>query len=430
MKKILLSALAALLLASCLPKDTRIPQSPLLPFLERKSGLIVYIGIDGNIYVSDQSGRSPQVITDDAILPKDQNSDFHFYEYPTWSADGTQVAFVSAAGNSGSPTTSKIFVRNIEDDSATKIYESETQHPIYLYWSPDNEHVSFLSTSAAGQSLLLQRAPVTKGERVILDAGAPYYWSWAPDGSTMIVHTGSDASATPNHLAFLQVDKGLVEDGLDSYPASFQAPAWSPDGSQILFTRISDKNKNEIVLADSTGQVKKPVAEFNLNTAFAWSPDSSLVAYIDGEQSINAGVIGKLHVMDLTTSEDFFQADDIFAFFWSPNSRKLAYFKPLLTNGSDSSGQQQLLLQLNMLDVVSGESKELFTFQPTSQFSSILPYFDQYHQSATIWSPDSNNLLLAFLDKDGNPGIAIAAASGQLEPRLLANGLVGFWSWK
>jgi hypothetical protein len=83
-----------------------------------------------------------------------------------------------------------------------------------------------------------------------------------------------------------------------------------------------------------------------------------------------------------------------------------------------------------MLDVISGESRELFTFRPSSQFAAILPYFDQYHQSATIWSPDSNNLVLSFTDAENNPGIAVVAASGQLEPRLLAQGFLAFWSWK
>ena len=129
--------------------------------------------------------------------------------------------------------------------------------------------------------------------------------------------------------------------------------------------------------------------------------------------------------------------ENVIAFFWSPDGDKVAYFVPFLASDSGStsgnnagSTAQRLLLQLNMLDVKTGESKELFTYQPTEQFKNILPYFDQYHQSNTIWSPDNNNLVLSFLDQDGNPGIAIVAASGQLEPRLLAQGYLAFWSWK
>lgn len=429
MKKILPFLLSIILTTACLPQDVQVPQSPLLPMLERKSGLIAYIGVDGNMYVVDQSGRAPQAITDDAAFAESATDSFRYYQFPTWSADGNQLAFVSVVGKGGEQTLSEMFAWDVEAEQLEKIYSSENEHPFYLYWSPDNENVTFLSNDALGQSILLQNIPIHSGKRVILDVGSPYYWSWAPDGNTMIVHTGSAASSMPEHIAFLQVDSEIIEDGLDSIPASFQAPAWSPDGKRILLTHINDNEEKEIALFDSKGQFEKSLATFDVNASFAWSPDSGLVAYIEGQQAINTGTLGTLHLMDLTTNEDFFQDEDVFAFFWSPNSRKLAYFKPLLTEGS-SAENQQLLLQLHMLDVTSGESKQLFTFQPSNQFSAVLPYFDQYHQSTTIWSPDSNNLVLSFIDVDGNPGIAIVAASGQLEPRLLTAGYLAFWSWK
>jgi len=58
MKKITLFALIALLVSACLPQNVQVPQSPLLSTLERKSGRIAYIGVDGNIYTSDQAGRN------------------------------------------------------------------------------------------------------------------------------------------------------------------------------------------------------------------------------------------------------------------------------------------------------------------------------------------------------------------------------------
>ena len=197
------------------------------------------------------------------------------------------------------------------------------------------------------------------------------------------------------------------------------------------------KKEKEIILTDGSGSIEKALGTFEASTSFAWSRDSELVAYIDSDRALTAGTIGAMHVMDLATSEDFFQDKDVMAFFWSPNSKKLAYFKPFIANnasegGTDTSGQaqQRVLLQLNVLDVISGETHELFTFRPTDQFAAVLPYFDQYHQSTTIWSPDSNNLVLSFLTTENNPGIAIVAASGQLEPRLLAEGYLAFWSWK
>jgi TolB protein len=438
MKKILIFALTALLAASCLPRDMQMPQSPLLSTLERKSGLIAYLGIDGNMYVSDQGGKAPKQLTDDALIPESQGGPLLYYQYPTWSRDGSQLAFVGV-GAEGGQTSSKLLIANMDDDSVENIYSSESEHPIYLNWSPDNANVSFISSNVSGQNLILQSVPAEGGERTILDTGSPYYWSWSPDGSVMIVHAGGAAASSPEHLAFLNVDATTVtEQGLDSTPASFQAPAWSPDGSRIAFARVTGE-ENEIIVTDAAGQNPEKIGSFAEKTAFAWSGDGTRFAYIDGVQALDAGTIGSLHVMDMETSEEIVKDANIIAFFWSPSGEELAYFVLLQAqseeNSSTDSGDAaqttpQFVLELNVLDVTSGESRELFTYRPTQQFLSLLPYFDQYHQSVTIWSPDNNNLVLSFLGGSGDPGIAVVAASGNLEPRFIASGYLAFWSWK
>ena len=438
MKKLFAFVLSAFLLASCLPQDVRVPQSPLLSTLERKSGLIAYLGVDGNMYVSDQGGGHLKKLTEDAVIPQSQGGPLFYYQYPTWSRDGNELAFIGLKSD-GSQTQSKLMIANMDDYAIHEVYKSESEHPIYLNWSPDNQNLSFISTSVSGQNIILQTIPAQGGERTVLDAGSPYYWSWAPDGKVMIVHAGGTASSAPEHLAFLNVSSSTVtEQGLDATPAAFQAPAWSPDGSHIALARASDK-ENQIVVTDAAGQNPKKVGTFANKTAFAWSSDSRHLAYLDGGQALDAGTFGPLHVVDVETSKETVQDANIVAFFWSPSGEEIAYFVLLQANsdssgssGSSSSGQTapQFVLQLHVLDVTTGKSRELFTYRPTQQFLSVLPYFDQYHQSATIWSPDNNNLVLSFMDNSGNPGIAIVAASGKLEPRLLAEGYLAFWSPK
>jgi Tol biopolymer transport system component len=253
----------------------------------------------------------------------------------------------------------------------------------------------------------------------------------------------------PEHVAFLNVDsKNVTEQSVDAVPASletsstqaFQAPAWSPDGQHIALARIAN-NENQVIITDSAGENPKKIGTFAKKTAFAWSPDSTRLAYIDGTQALQAGTIGSLHVYDLETSKEVVQDADVIGFFWSPNSEEIAYFILVQTSSDSSSGSgntaptpsattPQFALQLHVLNVTSGESRKLFTYRPTQQFLNVLPYFDQYHQSATIWSPDNNNLVLSFLDGSGSPGIAVVAASGKLEPRILAEGFLAFWSWK
>ena len=434
MKKFLaMISLTILLLTSCLPQNVRLPQSPLLSTLERKSGLIAYIGIDGNIHVADQGGGSSRTLTDDAQIPENQSSSFRIYQTPAWSPDGRQLAFVGLSGE-GTETAGEIYVADIEEETSINVYSGASEAPFYLYWTPDNASISFLSSTASGSSLILHNVSAKGGEHVVLDTGSPYYWSWSPDSQTMVTHAGGGNAASAERMAFLQVDSEVTEDGLTFFPASFQAPAWSPDGSHIMLAARDESAQNSIVITDYAGVPQKTLETFSGEAAFAWSSDGEKVAYIVSNQAIEGGLLGALHVVNLTTSDEIVQNKQVFAFFWSPNNQKIAYFVPFFNN-SDAEEEggntnQDLYLQLNVLDVESGENHEIFNFLPTQEFLSVLVYFDQYHQSNTIWSPDNNNLVLSFLDGQGQPGIAVIAASGQLEPRLLDQGFLAFWSWK
>lgn len=88
------------------------------------------------------------------------------------------------------------------------------------------------------------------------------------------------------------------------------------------------------------------------------------------------------------------------------------------------------MLGLFILDVNSGESRQIRFFQPTPEFFSTLSFFDQYQRSATIWSPDSKNVVVSAVSGEENRGIWVINASGQLDPRLVAPGSLAFWSWK
>jgi Tol biopolymer transport system component len=189
---------------------------------------------------------------------------------------------------------------------------------------------------------------------------------------------------------------------------------------------------SELLLLDSHGQPEKSIVEIKESVAFAWAPDSQGFAYIAGDSPAGTGALGGLHVVDLEAGETAVKNQHAIALYWSPDSRKIAYFIPHTgpTGEDQASAAETLTIELDILDVQTGDNRVLLTFQPSNRFAEMLPYFDQFSQSGTIWSPDSRNLVLSFVDADGKPGIAVVAASGNLEPRYLAEGLLGIWSWK
>jgi len=426
MKK-LTTLLLALALAACAPNGVQVPQSPILKLLEKKSGLIAYIGNDGNLYLTDQAASFTTPLTTDVTAEtKNQIA----YRLPTWSPDGSQVAFVRLEQIDSDTLTAEVFVAHADDEKVRSIYSSKTELPFYIHWSPDNETIGMLSTTAAQQTMLLQSVPASGGERRLLDTGTPFYWSWAPDGKTMVVHKNGATQGSVSQLSFLRIDSEVTEFVMKEKPASFQAPAWSPDGNFILLTTLSeDGTAQNLVLTDSTGKVEKSLAEIDLNTSFSWSPDSERFAYIAGKEQMQSGAIGPLHIGDIDGGEEVIVEKDVAGFFWSPNGDEIAYLVPFGAT-PENSNEQVLYLELNVLDLASGESRTVATYQPTQDFLAIIPYIDQYQQSTTIWSPDGNNLVISFMTPSGSPALAIVPASGVTEPRLLAEGSFASWSWK
>jgi TolB protein len=138
------------------------------------------------------------------------------------------------------------------------------------------------------------------------------------------------------------------------------------------------------------------------------------------------------------------------AFFWSPDGARIAYLTA--RTGSDVEGRApqmpgsraegpaaprieqsatSITLVWNVVDVASGRTTALASFRPTGHFLAVVPFFDQYAQSITFWSPDSRYLLLA-----GRPlgrESAIYRIDTQARSERLARigpGEFAVWSWQ
>ncbi len=420
---LLAAVIGAALMVDCRLPDTS-EQSSLMGALERKSGKIAYMGIDANIYVANQAGGATQEITTDA--GQSENA-ARIYQTPIWSPDGKRVAFVGIDSFQGR-TSGRVLTARADGSDALAI-STGGRLPANLYWSPDSRSLSFLTAGPGGGGfLLLSWQPGSAAPVQTLDAGRPLFWGWAPDSTGVTVHAGS-VRTSGRRVSFLQVGAAVIESGLPLQPGEFQTPAWSPDGSGVVLGTIADGGQTDLVIAHPEHRDRREtIATARGAVTFLWSPDGASLGYIARRQEVEA-FVSRLHLRDVATgAETMLEEDGVFAFFWSPDSKRVAYFVPSVVSQNEGS-DQSLVLTLRVYDRERRSSAEIETFVPTPQFAAVIRVFDQYGQAARIWSPDSRNIVYSALTDTG-PSIMVARAEGNLVPRKMAPGLIGFWSWQ
>ena len=130
------------------------------------------------------------------------------------------------------------------------------------------------------------------------------------------------------------------------------------------------------------------------------------------------------------------------AFFWSPNSTKIAYVSPTNDGISintrvnslidfDRALQQNPQLSWAVLDIESGITQRFTNFQPTPEMVYLFSFFDQFAQSHRIWSPDSNYVVFGEITQEDKTVLSILDVNrAGAVPFLLAEGRVGIWSYE
>lgn len=418
--------------AGCAASGVTLPESQFLRVLERKAGLIAYLGMDGNVYTIDQAGQDKVQLTDDVGgLPLDFVYSARRF---AWAPEGSRLAYV---GFSEEEWT--LQVSPADGSEPARLFGSNSETPVFLQWTPNGLNLALLTQAdpflTEGITRLGLRSIPADGSTpdTLLLEGYPIFFSWEPDGDRALVHTGLSDGENPDERISILTIGSEFERNLELEPAGFLTPAWAPDGTGLLMAINDARGRNALVVTNLQGQTRQTLVTFETSITFTWSPDSRYVGYIDSDRT-RQGASGHLAVVDVGTGEIMFQSEEhlVHAFTWSPDGSQLIYFTQELVG---DEGQDNLMwgVGIHFLDTDGWETHHPrlggnpFVFQPTPLFRQYLLTFDQHQQGATIWSPDGEYVVLSALS--GNQGvILLVTVTGNREPRPLDTGLMAFWS--
>jgi TolB protein len=168
------------------------------------------------------------------------------------------------------------------------------------------------------------------------------------------------------------------------------------------------------------------VASTPTEIAFSWSPAAEWLAFASLLPSPPPLYQGLELVRPDGAERRRLTQDPLIAFYWAPDGKRLAVL------GVDPASRG---LAWSTVDVDGKSQRQLATFLPSGDFAFQLPFFDQYAQSTSIWSPDGRKLVYAAEGSgerrngsDAGERVMVLDVGGQTTPAAIARGSAAVWS--
>ena len=232
----------------------------------------------GDIYVMNADGASIINLT---------RSPRYNDESPSWSPDGFKIAFNSALRDDNIYYPSRIHVMNADGTNPINLSQYDARGR--LAWSSDSSKIAFTCEDPTAPGLdareeileiCVVNADGTNPVRLTHNSVSDSHPTWSPDGSKIAFASGHgrDSEDFGKDIYVMNAD-GTNPVRLTEMPryAFATNPQWSPDGSKIAFITNRWYSDFGIAVMNADGTNPYPLW-ISYPGNYTWSPDGSQIA--------------------------------------------------------------------------------------------------------------------------------------------------------
>jgi Tol biopolymer transport system component len=178
--------------------------------------------------------------------------------FPTWSPDGSMIAYANPGGPSG---RSWIAIMNADGSGRRRL--PGTDYGELPSWSPDGKRIAF-SSNLSGEGLMY--IVDVDGSRVVdlSRVGEGKSVAWSPDGRSILF---ASVRAHPDYYRDIYVMRPDGAGVKRLTRARAETPAWSPNGRYIVF---SAPGGLFVMRADGSGITPLPIEEVGQASSPDW----------------------------------------------------------------------------------------------------------------------------------------------------------------
>ena len=233
---------------------------------DTKIAYVQSMGSSKEIFYCDFDGSNPVQVTRDNSLALS----------PSWSSDGSQLAYVSY--KDGSP---KVYSYNVRTGAHTLICNSPGMC-ITPAWRPGRNELAVTMSKDGAQDIYIISASGQVLQKLGLGFGSSISVSpdWSPDGRKL-AYVSNEAGTPQIYI----VDVGSGQKKRLTYSGTYNtSPAWSPKGDWITYSGLAGGQHNIFIIRPDGGDNRQLTSGEGSNEGPVFSPDGRMIAFSSTRQ--------------------------------------------------------------------------------------------------------------------------------------------------